>query len=544
MKACLLYPEKDFINTQSYFDWSSISGDLGLETLFEAASRDVIKKNGRVMYLQREDDFLSDTLQKVMRVPVKTKEEVEYRQAILKDCMSQEAFVEELYDLTGDVLEKWDKLGRKDLSATGTKDTVVGLMTEIQIMDLFVDSLSELKTLLLENIEKLHSKGFQDLYQRLCEEYPETLEENLHKILKDLEFFTDTSQELQERNTYIMKRPKIAMDCGFGDGLKLSDIKLEEFGTQVKKYANSFGVLAKLQGYVSNLTPDQIPLQNKTELVEDASKLEFQIVSYVVACCSPFRSSFSQFFDQLHLQIGFYRAAINVKHHMERFDLDFCMPMVGERDSLAFDDLKEVVMSMEQKGKTVGNTCNMNGKMLMIVTGANQGGKSTFLRSIGIAQVMMQCGLFVPAKRYKSGIYPDFFTHFTRREDSAMNSGRLDEELRRMDQIIKHLGESPMLLLNESFATTTEKEGSNIAYDIIKALSEEDVKILTVTHLLSFAQKVFDETQENGNEKVEFLSAERLEDGSRTFKMIQHAPELTSFGLDLYDKIVEQRKKE
>ena len=188
----------------------------------------------------------------------------------------------------------------------------------------------------------------------------------------------------------------------------------------------------------------------------------------------------------------------------------------------------------------VGNTCDISDKMLLVITGANQGGKSTFLRSIGIAQIMMQCGLPVIADQYESGIFPSFFTHFTRREDSAMNSGRLDEELNRMSQIVDHLGESSMVLLNESFATTTEKEGSVIAYDIAKALTEAGVKVLTVTHLLSFAQRIYKEREENQDTGIEFFSAERTEDGKRTYRMIQHEPELTSFGIDLYNSIIEE----
>ena len=115
-----------------------------------------------------------------------------------------------------------------------------------------------------------------------------------------------------------------------------------------------------------------------------------------------------------------------------------------------------------------------------------------------------------------------------------MNSGRLDEELGRIDRIIAHLGKDSIVLLNESFATTTEEEGSDIAYDIIRALTEAGVKVLTVTHLLSFARRVYEENRS----EVEFLCAERTEDGRRTYKMIQSAPELTSFGLDLYDQII------
>ena len=119
-----------------------------------------------------------------------------------------------------------------------------------------------------------------------------------------------------------------------------------------------------------------------------------------------------------------------------------------------------------------------------------------------------------------------------------MNSGRLDEELNRMSQIVDHLEPNAMLLLNESFATTTEKEGSVIAYDIIKALTEAGVKVLTVTHLLSFAQQVYAEAQEANTVGVEFLSAERGANGERTYHMIQHEPELTSFGMDLYEEII------
>jgi len=109
-----------------------------------------------------------------------------------------------------------------------------------------------------------------------------------------------------------------------------------------------------------------------------------------------------------------------------------------------------------------------------------------------------------------------------------------------MSQIIDNLEENAMVLLNESFATTTEKEGSLIAYDIVKALVEAEVKVLTVTHLLSFAQRIYQESQESPKTNIEFFSAERAENGKRTYHMIQHEPELTSFGMDLYERIIEQ----
>ena len=115
-----------------------------------------------------------------------------------------------------------------------------------------------------------------------------------------------------------------------------------------------------------------------------------------------------------------------------------------------------------------------------------------------------------------------------------MNSGRLDEELGRMDRIIDNLTQDSVLFLNESFATTTEKEGSIIAEDITRALYERGVRVMMVTHLLAFAQSCYAKQPEHAM----FLSAERKEDGERTYRMIEQEPELTSYGLDLYDEVL------
>ena len=96
---------------------------------------------------------------------------------------------------------------------------------------------------------------------------------------------------------------------------------------------------------------------------------------------------------------------MNLADHYKRFELEYCYPKVTEKGTLRFTELKEVVMAMEQRILPVGNTCDMEDVMLLIVTGANQGGKSTFLRSVGIAQVLMQCGLMVTAKGFESGSF-------------------------------------------------------------------------------------------------------------------------------------------
>jgi DNA mismatch repair ATPase MutS len=133
--------------------------------------------------------------------------------------------------------------------------------------------------------------------------------------------------------------------------------------------------------------------------------------------------------------------------------------------------------------KVTGNNVNADNKDLVIITGANQGGKSTFLRSIGLAQLMMQCGMFAPAESFRASICDGLFTHYKREEDIGMKSGKLDEEFGRMNFIIDNITSNPILLFNESFAATNEREGSEIARQIVCALIEKHFRVFFVTHL-------------------------------------------------------------
>lgn len=540
MNVNLLYADRDQITSKAYFDWNSIIQDLGLEALFEMSMQGVVLKNGKVMYKEHEDLFIEQTMKKVMMYPLGSKDEVIYRHEIIQDCYQNKDLIDKIYTLCEKILADWDKLGRQKKN-TGVRDTKAALITDMQVLSLLVDGMAQMKAFLLENAMKFTSTGFQALVERMDEEFSEEIQENVINILNSISFFSDISLHLKERNTFTSNWPKIAIDCGLVDGLKFGDMKLESIETKVKTFRNPYGLLSKMQKQVNHINMKYVALDKSVSLQEDAANLEYQVVSYVMNCCSGLQYSYGHFFDQLHFQIAFYRGAVNLINHMKLLHIDYCFPEVGEKNSLRYDGLKEVVMCFGKEEEVVGNSGNLDGKMLAIITGANQGGKSTFLRSVGIAQIMMQSGLMVGAKRFCSGLYTSIFTHFTRREDSAMNSGKLDEELRRMDQIINHIDENSLLILNESFASTTEKEGSTIAYDIVKALNEEKVKILTVTHLLSFAQKMYHEVSEKKDSDTAFLCAERLSNGVRTFRMILHEPELTSFGLELYDQFIKKQ---
>ena len=147
----------------------------------------------------------------------------------------------------------------------------------------------------------------------------------------------------------------------------------------------------------------------------------------------------------------------------------------------------------------------------------------------------MQCGMPVPASKFSAPIYPQIFTHFTRSEDEQLSNGRLSEELQRMSNMVDKAVPDSLFLLNESFASTTEKEGSKIAEGILRAFYEKRITTMMVTHLYQLAKKLYDESPAGSH----FLVAERTENGTRTFKMLVGEPTYTSFGTDLFQVLEE-----
>ena len=189
--------------------------------------------------------------------------------------------------------------------------------------------------------------------------------------------------------------------------------------------------------------------------------------------------------------------------------------------------------AMAEVDRVIGNDVDADGKSLIMITGANEGGKSTFLRSVGLAQLMMRCGMFVPAESLRASVAVQVFSHYKREEDASLRSGKFDEELARMSDIADELTPNSLILFNESFAATNEREGSEIARQIIQALTDRGVTVVFVTHLFDLAHSLYARKLDTAL----FLRAQRRPDGRRTFRLAPGEPTPTSHGEDLYRQV-------
>lgn len=527
MKVNLLYPDREWKKPAGYLDKEDIIGDLNLNVLFRIAATPYEEdSDGNVKNMSRErDTFLVDTMKKVLMVPLLCEKEILYRQEIIKECTKDATLMNDLYRISTEAVADTGKYAavKKEKWYRGN-DGESGrlLLTQLEYLRCRIRSLDRLKEVLYRLPDDTRSEGMSAFIKRFLEDYNDTFQRTIHEVVSDIDTVaTDGTLELE---------------AGLGKGLELSDITVcriketvKEKGIRGTRFGEKFDMFCRnhlLPGTHAENIED-------LNLLEETAALKNVALSGMMRFFLPFLDEQEEFFTQLHFQTAFYVGAINIYRNSVRFRISLCYPKVTTRDNLWFENLTELTLGLYTQNCPVANSLDGRGKHLVVVTGANQGGKSTYLRSIGIALVMFQCGLFVAASEFASGIYRNVFTHFTRREDSEMNSGRLDEELGRMEHILDNITGDSILFLNESFATTTEKEGSVIAMDITKALYEQNIRVMMVTHLLAFAGECY----ENHPEHAIFLAAQRKENGSRTYRIIEQKPELTSYGLDLYDQL-------
>lgn len=240
------------------------------------------------------------------------------------------------------------------------------------------------------------------------------------------------------------------------------------------------------------------------------------------------------FFEILQAETAFYVGCAALHERLAAAGLPTCIPdMTSPAPGLRCERLYEPSLGLALESGVVANSIDADGITLIVITGANQGGKSTLLRALGVAQLMAQCGMFVAADAYVASLVPAIASHFKREEDTTLASGKFDEELARMSEIVDHFQPGLLLLCNESFASTSEREASDVADGVIETLRGAGARVIFVTHLYEYAHGA----AERDDPASLFLRAARDESGERPFRLAPGQPLRTSFGEDLYQRI-------
>lgn len=506
MKVFLMFRDHDFSLEEGIPpNVEELIQDLELNTLFLA--------------MAGGDKFLFEVAKSAVLATLKDREAILYRQAILADCLKFPEIARELYTVSIEAIERESHIWGYFLMPS--PDSL--LHRSIEALGLFLASIERLRKLTEEHGSKFHSEGFRCFFAMITQELDDAYLSVVKKHLERLQFPNG-----------ILMSANLGLDFrGTDYTLHGLEVKRLRWFEQVQEWV---GQIVHKNG--SGLSFEVDPRDEAGFRALDALRTEGII--HVATALSQSSDHILSFFKALRLELAFYIGCLNLLERLAAKNEPICQPtpLLEKEEALQCQGLYDVCLSLTTADRIVGNDIAGENKELVVITGANRGGKSTLLRSIGLAQLMMQCGMFVPAQAFEANVCQGVFTHFKREEDADMKSGKLDEELSRMSTIVERITPGCALLLNESFASTNEREGSEIARQIVRALLEMKVKVFYVTHMFDLAEGFF----RRRTDSFLFLRAERLDDGTRTFRLVEGEPLPTSFGKDLYERIFGQER--
>ena len=507
MKAYLLHRDRDFdLKRAPSPNEGDVWRDLELDTLLWAMAG-------------RDDLILNVAKAVLMAATSNDVATVRYRQAILKDCLSNPEVVRELYSLTDEAFQRLKKVWSRFREYPSSL-----LEDSLSRMRIFIDVLKKIRSLSDRRSGGFHSEGFSNLFTMLARELDDDYFALVDKQLNRLGF-----------------QNGVLVSAGLGQGFRgdsytlRSPLKpkgnwLVRALKRVYQWLVSRGLLrGRPDAYTLYLAPrDESGAQAMAELRDRGVAIAADALAKSV-------EHIESFFRMLQTELAFYVGCLNLHGRLLDLGAPFSFPSVKELGAVAFSsrDLYDICLALSMNRRPAGNEIAADGKSLIVVTGANQGGKTTFLRSFGLAQLMSQSGMFAPAASLELNVVDGLFTHFKREEDATMKSGKFDEELSRMDAIVDALTPNALILLNESFAATNEREGSEIARQIVSALLERPHKVVFVSHQYAFTHSFY----ERRFDTALFLRADRQPDGRRTFKLAEGEPLSTSFGEDVYREV-------
>ncbi|WP_227982618.1 MutS-related protein [Nocardia spumae] len=468
----------------------AVIDDLGWSVLFDT--------------MAHGDAFIGEVVRALVPQSLVDPAAIRYRQQVLADCCAHPDAVRELYRIATEATEvrRW--------TAARNREPRTKLNLSLEPLDGMLTCAGQLRAALRRYAPLLRSDGFTRLTTRLDAELNDDYLDAIRTCLRGLRF----------DNGY-------HMSAGLGRGNKATEIVLHEPTAPRRRR------LALRSGRSFQVpNDDEAGSDYVTALLGRGLRSVADTVSHATDLVQ-------RFFSDLRTELAFYLGGLNLYEAVRAAGYPACFPdpLPSGTPGLEFAGLRDPALCLSSPLPVAGNTLTAPAVSLVVATGANSGGKSTFLRGVGSAHLMMQAGLFVVADSFAADVRDGIFTHFRAPEDATMTYGKLAEEMVRMRGIVDGIGDTSLVLCNEPFSSTNEREAAEIAAPIVRALCARGAKLVLVTHLYDLAHGLY----ERDRPDAVFLRAERLADGTRTYRLVPGAPETTSHGGDIFGRMLPDR---
>ncbi len=421
---------------------------------------------------------------------------INYRQAILTEFFEHPELVSGLNKLLPEI-EALDHFGYTQRSGHTPLHEIVWRVGQLES---YVTCVSGLHDLLIQRT--LESDGLRRLKDRITE-------------IANSKDFQSLAAELPEMLSQVRSIASITIGVNLDEQLRpvgatllsINKKKFRGLGSSLLgvlfNIPNEWEGIAGLHTVSNSISPSGVDLSDPMmyPLFRDLAQVVKQASRPVADALQRYTRINTQFLGTLKIELAFYLGAVELFNQLTAAGLPICRPEIcpqQERTCEASETYNlNLAIRLLAKGEkqlealVVKNDVKFDSNArIFILTGPNQGGKTTYTQAIGLIHVLAQAGLYVPGSGAKVSPVDSIFTHFPVQEAPEMEAGRLGEESRRLSEIFAQVTRYSLVLLNESLSSTSFGESLYLARDIVAVLRRLGARAIYATHLHELAEQV------------------------------------------------------